>query len=156
MQSIKILFILSIMSLLLSCDNGDEAGFSASGVIEGTAIKVAAQTGGQILEMLVEEGEPVAMGQTIAVIDTEKLALQLDQIQAGLREIEIQRQINSNTLQKAEADYQNISQKHKRFQELFKQNSASQQTLDDLKTALESATTQLQNVNSIDRRWNTS
>ncbi|MFQ5651648.1 MAG: HlyD family secretion protein [bacterium] len=129
-----------------ACGDGNSDSFVASGIIEGTAIKVSAQTGGLILHMPVEEGEEIQLEQTIAVIDTEKLALQLEQVQAALEELEVQAQISRNTLTNARANLENIEKKYQRFQDLYQKNSASQQTLDDLKMAYDAARTQWQNA----------
>lgn len=135
-----------ILVILSACDKDNPNEFTASGIIEGTAVKVAAQTGGKILQIHFDEGDDVEMGQGIAVIDTEKLVYQLEQIQAALEEVKIQRQINQNTLDKAKSDYEHLEKKYKRYRELYKQNSVSEQILEDLEQAYDSAKTQLENV----------
>lgn len=146
MRFIRVFFAFSLLAALLSCNDDEENSFSASSIIEGTVVKVAAQTGGQILKMNFEEGEKIDAGQTIAVVDTEKLVYQIDQIAAGLSEIGIQKQINLNTLEKAQSDFANIKKKYERFQDLYEKNSTSKQNLDDMSTAYDAARTQLQNV----------
>lgn len=141
-----ILMTIILISLLIGCQNRHDDQFNASGIMEGTSVKVAAQTGGLILDMKVEEGEEVALGQVIAVIDTEKLVYQLQQIQAGLEELGVQRQINMNSYEKAKLDFEHIKTKYLRFQELYEKNSASKQLLDDLKNAYDLVNTQLENA----------
>jgi HlyD family secretion protein len=140
------LVVTLILIILAGCGQNNPETFTASGIVEGTAVKVAAQTGGYILKVNFDQGEDVEQGDVIAVVDTEKLAYQLEQIQAALDQVEIQHQINLNTLEKTRSEYQHIETKYKRFQDLYQQNSASKQTLDDLKTAYAGAKTQLENA----------
>jgi len=143
---IKILLFITILVFSFACGDSDEGRFVASGIVEGTAVKVSAQTGGLILKMYFDEGQDVEIGQTIAVIDTEKLSFRLEQIEAGLEEIEVQQQISHNTLEQAQIEYEHIKTKYERFLDLYEKQSASKQTIDDLKNALEVATTQLQSA----------
>lgn len=134
------------IAVLAGCTPEASNTFTATGVVEGTSVKVAAQTPGQIVRMNFEEGEDIDVGQTIAVVDTEKLSYQMEQVEASLEEVGVQRQIALNTLTKAQSDFDNIEKKYLRFQDLFRKNSTSQQTLDDLKTAYDAATAQLRNA----------
>ncbi len=128
------------------CGSAEPVFFSASGIVEGTSVRVSAQTPGLLLKMPVEEGQEVVRGQVLAQIDTSRLGFQLEQIQAGLEEIAVQRQITLNTLAKAEADFENASKLRKRVTQLFQQQSAPRQKLDDVKVGFAAATAQLQNV----------
>ncbi len=135
-----------VLILLFSCNNRSENKFTASGIIEGTAVKVSAQTGGLILDVNVEEGQDVVMGQVIAVIDTEKLVYQAEQIQAGIEELTVQNQISLNTYERAKLEYNHLKTKYQRYQDLYEKNTASKQVIDDLKNAFDVATTQLENA----------
>lgn len=144
---IKIIFSVCLaFAVLAGCTHDDPNTFTATGIVEGTSVKVAAQTGGLILRMDFEEGEDIAVGQTIAVIDTEKLVYQMEQVEASLEEVSVQRQIALNTLEKARSDFDNIEKKYKRFQDLYRKKSTSQQRIDDLKMAFDAATAQLRNA----------
>src|SRR5512138_369429 len=55
-----------------------------SGVIEARRVPLAAQIGGQIQTVLVEEGQQVRAGQVLAQIDTALLQAQLEQAQAAV------------------------------------------------------------------------
>ncbi|MCE9564315.1 MAG: HlyD family efflux transporter periplasmic adaptor subunit [Planctomycetes bacterium] len=61
-------------------------GFAGSnGRIEAVEIDIAAKTPGRLKEVLVDEGDFVAVGQILARMDTEVLAAQLREAQADLR-----------------------------------------------------------------------
>ncbi len=144
---LKHLFVvISAISVFAGCSDEDARKFVASGIVEGTAIKVAAQTGGYILDINFEEGDDVEQGFVIAVIDTEKLVYQSEQVLATLEELEVQHKINLNTLARAKSEYDHIEKKYQRYQDLYEKKSASRQVLDDLKTAFDSGKTQLQNA----------
>jgi multidrug resistance efflux pump len=137
----------------MSCDKKNNSAFQASVIIEGTAIKVAAQTGGYLLQVNFDEGQDVQAGQTIAVVDTEKLSYQLEQVRANLEELSVQHRIAATNLRRAQDDYDYAKTKYQRYLDLFQTNAASQQVLDDSKIAYDRASTALesarQNVQSI-------
>jgi HlyD family secretion protein len=55
-----------------------------SGVIEATEVKVGTKTGGEITELLVEEGDSVTQGQVIARVESTDLQIQLEGAQAAV------------------------------------------------------------------------
>ena len=147
--------LLPTVLLLASCEKKNNSTFQASAIIEGTAIKVAAQTGGYLLKVNFDEGQEVEAGDTLAMVDAEKLNYQLDQIRAGLDELEVQHRLATTSLRRAQEDYDYAKTRYERFRDLFAKNAASQQSLDDTKiaydranTALESARQSLQTIAS--------
>jgi HlyD family secretion protein len=130
--------------ILAGCEKKDNSMFQASAIIEGTAIKVAAQTGGYLLHVNIEEGEQVESGDTLAVVDAEKLGYQLAQIQASLDELSVQHRLAATNLRRAQEDYDYAKTKYERYRDLFEKNAASQQTRDDLKIVYDRATTALE------------
>lgn len=127
--------------LLSSCEEKNNSTFQASAIVEGTAIKVAAQTGGYLLKVNFDEGQEVAAGDTLAVVDAEKLSYQFDQIRAGLDELEVQHRLANTSLRRAQEDYDYAKTRYERFRDLFAKNAASQQALDDAKIAYDRANT---------------
>jgi HlyD family secretion protein len=143
MRPIVKFFILAFL-ILAGCEKKDNSMFQASAIIEGTAIKVAAQTGGYLLRVNIEEGEQVESGDTLAVVDAEKLGYQLAQIQASLDELSVQHRLAATNLRRAQEDYDYAKTKYERYRDLFEKNAASQQTRDDLKIVYDRATTALE------------
>jgi HlyD family secretion protein len=137
---------LPALVLLISCEKKNNSTFQASAIIEGTAIKVSAQTGGYLMQVNFEEGETVQIGQTIAVVDTEKLGYQLEQIRANLDELNVQHRIATTNLRRAQDDHDYAKTKYERYLELFQKNAASLQVLDDLKIAYDRAKTALESA----------
>lgn len=145
MKQISKIF-LSALLLLAGCEKKNNSAFQASAIIEGTAIKVSAQTGGYLMQVNFEEGETVQIGQTIAVVDTEKLSYQLEQIRANLDELNVQHRIATTNLRRAQDDHDYAKTKYERYLELFQKNAASLQVLDDLKIAYDRAKTALESA----------
>lgn len=134
--------LLLITILFIGCGNNDGNYFLATGIVEGTAVKVAAQTGGYILNIFFDEGKDVEQGEIIAVVDTEKLVYQLQQVEAGLEEVKVQHEINLNTVERTKLDYEHFKRKYERYQDLYEKKSATKQVVDDLKRAYDNAKTQ--------------
>jgi HlyD family secretion protein len=80
--------------LFLSCRGQKETeAIYASGTIEAVEVSVAAKTSGQVEKVLVEEGARVQTGDQLAVIDSDSLAIQLRQAEAGVDLAESQLQL---------------------------------------------------------------
>jgi len=143
------------IALLAGCSNKNHSAFDASVIVEGTAIKVSALTGGYIEQVFVDEGDEVQIGQAIAVIDTEKLGYQLEQVKANLEELTVQRRIAETNVRRAKDDGDYAKTKFERVADLFQKNAASEQVRDDARinydraqTALESAQQARQSIAS--------
>lgn len=118
---------------LFACNQSDDAEFSASVIAEGTAIKLSPQTGGLVLDIRFEEGSSVQPGDTLAIIDTEKMGYQLEQLSANLDELSAQREIAETNLQKARDENAYAQTRLTRAEELFQKNAATEQMRDDVK-----------------------
>ncbi len=99
-----------ITSLLVlsafGCGNADATGIRASGQIEAKEIAVASELSGRVVQILVDEGDPVHAGDTVLVIDDSLLAAQrlvavsqLDSARAGVEAAQ-------NALTGAQSQYQ--------------------------------------------------
>ena len=55
---------------------------TASGNVEATEVQVAAEVGGRIVELRVDEGDRVKAGDVIATLDTKDIELQIDRARA--------------------------------------------------------------------------
>lgn len=62
----------------------------ASGFAEATEVRVAADVGGAVLELAVDEGSRVERGQLVAKLDTRGAELQLDRARADLEQAQAQ------------------------------------------------------------------
>jgi HlyD family secretion protein len=62
----------------------DGISLEASGVIQGEEILLSSEYGGQAVDILVEEGQAVSVGQVLVQLDTELLDAQIDAAQAAV------------------------------------------------------------------------
>ncbi len=132
-------FLAIVVLLLAGCGKEEAQTFQASAIVEGTAIKVSAQTGGYLVKVYVDEGDDVVMGQTIALVDTEKLGYELERVQANLEDLAVQRRIAAANVRRARDDYDYARTKYERYQSLYRTNAAPEQLLDDLKIGFKRA-----------------
>jgi len=124
--------------LLLSCRSQKEAkAINASGTIEAVEVSVAAKTSGQVDKVFVEEGARVQTGDQLAVIDSDSLAIQLRQAEAGVDLAESQLQLllrgarvedvrqTEEAAKQAEANLYLAGEDLKRIRSLFEKESAT-------------------------------
>ena len=139
--------------LAAGCGGGDDGPPRASGYVEATEVRIAAEVPGRLLEVPVNEGDRVAPGATIARLDAadtelalrrvraerDQAAAQLWLLQAGARTEDVRQaraQADSaraeiaateSELQAAEADLA-------RFEALLRANAGSRKQRDDAAT----------------------
>ena len=140
LKMIGLLFL--SMVVIQGCSNGESDAITGSGSLEATEITIRSKTSGQVLEMLVKEGDALNPGNVIAVVDTEKLALQKEQIEAGLAEVKFVIITAEESIVLAEEQLANVKKKYDRIKTLHEQGSATRQQMDDIETQLNLATTQ--------------
>lgn len=75
----KHIYYIAAATLMLSACNS-KPDYDATGIFEATTVTVSAETTGKILRLDVAEGDSIAAGQEVAVIDTVVLALQQKQV----------------------------------------------------------------------------
>jgi HlyD family secretion protein len=82
----SILPVVVLTLAVAACDNGEDPKLArVSGHVEATEVQVAAEVGGRIVELRVEEGDRVARGDLIARLDSRDAELQLDRARAELQ-----------------------------------------------------------------------
>ena len=73
------LFIFSLF--LIACGNSEKE-YDATGTFEATEVTVSAEQGGTLLRFDVNEGDEVAQGQEIGLVDTTQIWLKIKQMGA--------------------------------------------------------------------------
>ena len=137
-----------------SRDHGPGPGFErGNGRIEATEIDIATRLPGRIEQILVDEGDFVQAGQTLAVMNLDSLQAQLDEAQARERQaghavIAAQAQVALResdvataqaVVRQRESDLFAARQRLNRSSSLASRGAASQQELDDDQARLHSA-----------------
>src|SRR5512140_1507204 len=136
-----------VVAGFVACARGPKnAPIVASGHVEATEVRVASEVGGKLDQVLVREGDRVAAGRLIAVIDTTELhlgvlaaraernmaAAQLDLLQNGARPEDVA--AARARLESAQADLAGAQRDLDRMEELLKTGAASAKARDDAKT----------------------
>ena len=131
----------------------------ASGYVEATEVRVAAEAGGRVLEMNADEGRRVAVGDVLARIDTGEVEIvlrraeadrdqaiaQLRLLQAGARREDVrQSQAQADTARSeaaaAEAELKAAADDLARFEALLAANAGSRKQRDDAASRVSVAT----------------
>ena len=131
----------------------------ASGYVEATEVRVAAEAGGRVLEMNADEGRRVGAGDLLARLDTsdveivlrraeadrDQAAAQLRLLQAGARREDVrQAQAQADTARSeaaaAEAEVRAAADDLARFEALLAANAGSRKQRDDAATRMSVAT----------------
>lgn len=147
----------SLAALLLAavagCNRTPDTPPRASGYVEATEVRVAAEVGGRIIELLTEEGKRVAAGDVIARIDSKDIEIamrragaerdqavaQLRLVQAGprveeVRQARAQAQSADADAAAAQAELDAAAADLQRFEALLQANAGSRKQRDDAAT----------------------
>lgn len=116
------------------------AGFAlANGRLESAEIHVATKLPGRIAELLADEGDEVAAGQTLARMDAAALKAQLAQAEAGVAEARARRDAAEAGLGQRMSECTLAHQELGRTEKLFERDVASARALDVERTRAETA-----------------
>ena len=84
MKKVMLIFLPVLLAIITGCGNGNDSNkIEASGNIEATNVVVSAKVGGQIEKLNFIEGDKVRTNDTLLVIDSEALQIQLKQAEAA-------------------------------------------------------------------------
>ena len=143
MKAFNLVFVIFLSIASISCSDRDLENLEYSGTIECKDITVSSQLPGQIESILFAEGDLVTIGDTLAIINHEKLDLQLQQANAVKTEILSQikmlksgarkedRRLAKEALSQAEASFNVAKVNKERMVKLFKSGSITQKQYDD-------------------------
>lgn len=141
-MNVKTIIRLAISSLpvfLYGCSPTNSKDFVGSAVVEAQTYQVSTTAQGTIVALLKDEGQQVAKGELVAVIDTIPLVLRLNEIFAA--QAELNNTISSKRLEisSQESDVQGVEREYKRIATLVAQGSAPSQQKDNLETQVQSS-----------------
>jgi HlyD family secretion protein len=154
----KIKYLIEIFLLMLvvsACGNGnDKNTIEESGTIETTDVVISAQVAGPVQKLIYDDGTKVSKGDTIMIIDHEKLDLQLKQAIAGKKIAKARLDLLANgarkedveqakqMLKQAKANYESAKKDKERMENLYESNSVTKNQLEDITTGYEVAEAQ--------------
>jgi len=152
MKQLIVLLFSATLLLTTGCD--DSAGnntIEATGTIEAVEVLLSSKTGGEVKVIFAQEGKMVHIGDTLALIDTETLSIQLDQAEANcdLAQAQLdllQRGARNEDIRQAElaltqanATLDQASRDKERTSALFTANAVTKKQFDDAATRYELA-----------------
>ncbi len=126
----KIIIVLALIVTLSACSPRQEKA-SWTSQMEASIYKVSTQTGGKILSLRVKEGDTVNAGDTLAVLDARELQYNLEQLLAGLQEINAQEAIFRTQISAAEEDLAYVDTRQGRNERLYEAAVIPRQNLED-------------------------
>jgi HlyD family secretion protein len=144
-RSLFTFFTLCILALT-GCAGEEVEALWGSGVLEAEEVVVAPVIGGRLLYRAVDEGDPVAEGALIALIDSTALVEARELARVGLRGIEVQRRQAETALAAARERYDQAVLNRDRVARLVEGNAATRAQLDELETAAELARRQVESA----------
>lgn len=135
--------LLLLLLPLVSCTDHD-ARHQAQGVFEADEILVSAVTSGEVLQLLVEEGEQVRRGDTLALIDTTFLTLQRDMVDVQQSTVQTAGTV-STTAQIAplQAQLRALVKERDRYAPLVAEGIVPQRSLDEIEAKISAVEAQI-------------
>ena len=145
----KNLYLLLMLHVFFfNCEKNNNDRITGSGTLEATEITISSKSNGQLLDLLVNEGDQVQIGSVIAIVDTKKLSLQREQIYAGLAEVNYHISTAREGINLAQEQVESITKKYERIKKLQQEGAATQQQFDDIETLYNQSQTQLKTAES--------
>jgi HlyD family secretion protein len=127
----KIIIQILLPVLIAGCSGRDDLS-DAYGNFETIEYLISAEGSGKILELDLEEGEVLAAGQVVGIIDTLPLHLQIAQLKAKVNAINAQKSGVRSQIEVQETQKQTLLVEKKRLENLLKDNAATGKQMDDL------------------------
>lgn len=141
MNRIIISSLAALLATVSSCNNATD--YDATGIFEATTVTVASETSGKILAADFSEGDRIAAGQEIAVIDTTMLVLQYRQLNS--QKLSVEKTSPDIAAQAASLRTQISHQKHEcdRLGRLLADGATTRKQYDDAQAQLKMLQDQL-------------
>ncbi len=132
---IAVLLVLASGLGVASCSNGEPPA-DAYGNYEVDEVTISSKTRGELLEFDVEEGESLASGQLVGLVDTTELHLQRAELNASMQATQAQRKTVAARLDVAKDQLKKLENDHRRIQSMYNDKAATQKQLDDITSAV--------------------
>ncbi len=158
-QIIFAFFHFCIFTLFFIACTNSEKEYDATGTFEATEVTVAAEQSGALMKFDVNEGDEIALGQEVGLIDTTQIWLKIQQAGATKEVYQSQRPDMEKQIAATRQQLTKAKQDQQRYQELVADGAAPSKMLDDatnqvsvlqkqLDAQISSLSTQLSTLNS--------
>ena len=126
----KIMTIAVAAIVLTACEN-KEKEYDATGTFEATEVTVAAEQNGALMMFDVNEGDEIALGKEIGLIDTTQIWLKIKQMGATKEVYQSQKPNMEAQIAATRQQLAKAKQDHQRYKELVADGAAPSKMLDD-------------------------
>jgi len=139
--------VLFLFLFAAGCNSDFKNKIEASGTIESTNVTVSSKVRGVIKHKLFTEGEKVEKGDTLYIIDTDELNIQLQRSEAAVQMADAQLRLlikgarkedvfqAKSLLTQAEVNFNKVKKDKERIGRLYKANTVSEKQYDDITAA---------------------
>lgn len=134
---------LAAAGLLGACGARTDPDFIGSAIVEAETYQVAALTQGQLKSLYKQEGQSVAAGELLGIVDTVPYALQLLEARAGLAESDAGKRSQQSQIQGGQAEVKGLERDYARIAPLAKEGSLPAQQEDKLASGLDAGRAKL-------------
>ena len=126
----NILTAMTVLLTLTACGN-NEKEFDATGTFEATETTVSAEQSGTLMRFVVDEGDEVAPGKEVGLIDTTQLWLKIRQLEATKEAYQSQKPDLEKQMAATRQQLAKARQDEQRYRELVADGAAPSKMLDD-------------------------
>ena len=126
----KLMIMAAGLAVLASCGSNDKE-FDATGTFEATEVTVAAEQSGALMVFNVEEGDEIALGKEVGLIDTTQIWLKIKQARATKEVYQSQKPNMEAQIAATRQQLTKAKQDQQRYKELVADGAAPSKTLDD-------------------------
>lgn len=117
--------------LLMSACGNRLPDYDATGTFEATEVIVSAEASGKILQLKVEEGTRLKVGEEVGLVDTVQLYLKKLQLEASMKSVESQRPDLAKQIAATKQQIATAQREKRRVENLLAAGAANQKQLDD-------------------------
>ncbi|MBU1421965.1 MAG: efflux RND transporter periplasmic adaptor subunit [Bacteroidetes bacterium] len=142
----RLLLLFFLILICGACSDLKNDKILLSGTLEAVEATISSKVSGEVVGLLVNEGNNVTTGDTLAILDRTDYEIQYRQALAAVRVAEAQLALlvkgtrkedleqAEEALKQAGANFENVSEDYRRAENLFSTNSISVKQMDDAKT----------------------
>ncbi|MBD3332469.1 HlyD family efflux transporter periplasmic adaptor subunit [candidate division GN15 bacterium] len=131
MKFVSIMMLLALVATIAGCAEEDTLP-GGSGFLEANESVVSAEASGRVVSMSFNEGTQVSAGDTLLVIDTTTLQLQLEAATAGLTAMRQELETARVRVKQARESEHYAERERDRIGRLYKSGTATERTFDEV------------------------
>lgn len=117
--------------LLVSACGNRMPNYDATGTFEATEVIVSSEAAGKLLQLNVEEGTKLKVGEEVGLVDTVQLYLKKLQLEASMKSVESQRPDLAKQIAATKQQIVTAQREKRRVENLLAAGAANQKQLDD-------------------------